>query len=252
MKFHNKHPLELTYFISPPRPLKCHVHTLTTRCRYGGKRQHWLQCECALCRLHIAQIWVYVLQSDILGREAKKVEKMCAGIHRMINTWHKPHSIICLCHMRQHGAQHRGVAGGGKGSIDREEGSTEADPVPTLVSTQWLADRVPIGRPSSEPKQLRVVPLQLLDGSWHKPITKRNARLVCSPILPMGVWASRSLRLAIGLGPRPYKKNKLAIILFVSKKWVGRAVLFFLSFFLNRYECGSENKDFIYFKTCIN
>ena len=51
---------------------------------------------------------------------------------------------------------------------------------------------------------------------------------------------------------RPYKKNYLVIIFFVSKKWVGRAVfLFFFFFFLNWYECGSEDKDFIYFRTCI-
>ena len=28
-------------------------------------------------------------------------------------------------------------------------------------------------------------------------------------------------------------------------------VFFFLFFFVNWYECGSEDKDFIYFRTCI-
>ena len=51
---------------------------------------------------------------------------------------------------------------------------------------------------------------------------------------------------------RPYQTNLLVIILFISKKWVGRAGFFFCSsFFLNWYECGSEDKDFIYFRMCI-
>ena len=49
---------------------------------------------------------------------------------------------------------------------------------------------------------------------------------------------------------RLYKKNLLVIILFVSKKWVGLAVVFFF-FFFNWYECGSEDKDFLYLRTCI-
>ena len=84
-----KHPLELTVFYSTktlsdhrffarPCSLKFHAYMLTTRCRYGGERQHWLQCECALC------IYVMLCGTVAYGYGYTAAASTATGLRRLV------------------------------------------------------------------------------------------------------------------------------------------------------------------------